>query len=101
MSGVGLEALKGVLRGEEEGSYESEVVAAAAAAAGLRVVRLKPSYARAHHFPFYVPAPAKGETPNGYAVAASKVLKTGLQSNLLRNFLDQMSQDNALPPQVL
>ena len=101
VSVFGLEALKGVLQGEEEASYESEVVAAAAAAAGLRVVRLKPSYAREHHFPFYVPAPAKGETPNGYAVAASKVLKTGLQSNLLRNFLDQMSQDNALPPQVL
>ena len=102
ISVFGLEALKGVLQGEEEASYESEAVAAAAAAAGLRVVRLKPSYAREHHFPFYVPAPAeKDQTPNGYAVAASKVLKTGLQSKLLRNFLDQMSQDKALPPQVL
>lgn len=101
VSVFGLEALKGVLQGEEEAAFESEAVAAAAAAAGLRVVRLKPSYARAHHFPFYVPAPEKDQTPNSYAVAASKVLKTGLQSSLLRNFLDQMSQEKALPPQVL
>lgn len=97
----GLDALKTLLQHEEVESYESEAVAAAAAAMGMQVARLKPSYARANHFPLYVPAPAPSKTANDYAVAASKVLKSGLKSLLLRNFEDRMSQEGALPPQVL
>lgn len=94
----GLEALKHLLEHEEKNSFESEAVAASAAAAGFNVVRLKPSYAREHHFPYYVPAPQKGHTPNDYAVAASKVLKSGLKSPLLLNFKDQMSQEGVATP---
>ncbi len=101
ISVFGLEALKGVLQAEEEVQSESEVIAAASAAAGMRVVRLKPSYAREHRFPFYVPAPAKDESANAYAVAASKVLKSGLNSLLLRHFMDRMSQEGAAPPMIL
>ena len=99
VSVFGLHELQLLLQQEEINAFESEAVAAGAAAQGFSVARLKPSYARAHHFPFYVPAPSGEKTPNGYAVAASKVLKAGLRSKLLRNFEDQMSQDGAaLPP---
>ena len=54
LSVFGLEALKKVLESEETVGYESEVIAASAAEKGLSVARLKPSYARAHHFPYYV-----------------------------------------------
>ncbi len=101
VSVFGLGALKEILQAEEKMAYESEAVAAACAAEGLQVVRLKPSYARTHHFPFYVPAPAKEKTANDYAVAASKVLQSGLNSLLLRNFVDRMSQEGAQLPQVL
>ncbi|MBR4355419.1 MAG: hypothetical protein IKP96_02440 [Elusimicrobiaceae bacterium] len=97
----GLEALKELLREEEKYSFESEAVAASAAAAGFHVVRLKPSYARANHFPYYVPAPEGNPSPNDYALAASKVLKSGLQSTLLLNFKDQMSQEGVSIPLVL
>lgn len=93
----GLEGLKQILEQEEKMRSESEVVAAASAAAGCRIVRLKPGYAREKRFPFYVPAP-EGDGPNGYAVAAHKVLKQGVQSLLLQNFLDQMSQEGASLP---
>ena len=101
VSVFGLEALQAILQQEEMNAFESEAVAAAAATQGFGVVRLKPSYARAHHFPYYVPAPTGKQTPNGYAVAASKVLKAGLKSKLLRNFEDQMSQETATLPPVL
>lgn len=101
VSVFGLEALKGVLEAEEKVSDESEAIAAASAALGLRVARLKPSYARENHFPFYVPAPAQDETANGYAIAASKVLGSGLKSALLRNFMDRMSEEGALSPLIL
>lgn len=97
----GLEMLKQILQEEEKKSFESEAVAAASAAAGFNVVRLKPSYAREHHFPYYVPAPAQKATPNAYAVAASKVLKAGLKSPLLLNFKDWMSQEGATLPLTL
>lgn len=97
----GLDNLKHLLQTEEKNSFESEAVAASAAAAGFGVVRLKPSYAREHHFPYYVPAPPKGHAPNDYAVAASKVLKAGLQSPLLLNFKDQMSQEGAATPLLI
>ena len=96
----GLEALKQILEKEEERTFESEAVAAAAATEGLSVIRLKPSYARVHQFPFYVPASAD-LTANGYAVSASKVLKKGLKSLLLRNFEDRMSEDGATAPPTL
>lgn len=101
LSVFGLEALKEVLQAEEKVTFESEAVAASAAAQGLGVVRLKPSYARQNHFPYYVPAPATGNAANDYAVAANKVLKTGLNSLLLRNFMDRMSEDGAVSPLIL
>ncbi len=101
VSVFGLEALKNILQKEETDLYESEAVAAAAADMGFQIVRLKPSYARANHFPFYVPAPKENNSANGYAVAASQVLQNGLNSLLLRNFVDHMSEEGALPPSVL
>ena len=101
VSVFGLEALKNILQAEDTSLFESEAIAAATAAQGFRVARLKPSYAREHHFPFYVPAPSKDETANEYAVAASKVLKSGLKSELLRNFMDRMSEEGANPPLIL
>lgn len=101
VSVFGLEALQAVLREEEKIGFESEAVAASAASLGLSVARLKPSYARQHHFPYYVPAPAQGHTANNYAVAACKVLKSGLASPLLRHFEDKMAEDGAEPPLVL
>lgn len=97
----GLEELQAVLQSAENLVAESEVIAAASAAEGFSVARLKPSYARQHHFPLYVPAPAQDKTPNGYAVAAAKVLKNGLNSPLLLHFKDQMSQSGALKPELL
>ena len=96
----GLEELQHLLHHEEEWTAESEVVAAASATQGFEVARLKPSYARANHFPLYVPA-AKGPTANDYAVAAAQVLKSGLNSTLLLNFKDKMSEDGAQPPVLL
>lgn len=101
VSVFGLEALKNILQEEEKNMFESEAVAASAAALGYSVARLKPSYARQHHFPFYVPAPAQDQTARGYAVAAAKVLKSGLASTLLRHFEDKMSEDGAEAPAVL
>ena len=101
ISVFGLEALKKILQEEENYSFESEAVAAACAAAGVSVARLKPSYAREHHFPYYVPAPQGTAGANDYAVCASRVLKTGLKSPLLLNFKDQMSQEGATTPLLL
>jgi hypothetical protein len=96
----GLEALKNILQEEEKIVFESEAVAASAAEHGFGVVRLKPSYARQHHFPYYVPA-AAGGTANDYAVAAAKVLKGGVQSPLLAHFKDKMSEEGAQSPLLL
>ena len=101
VSVFGLEELQHLLHHEEEWTAESEVVAATAATQGFGVARLKPSYAREHHFPLYVPAPATGSTANDYAVAAAKVLKSGLNSTLLLNFKDQMSVEGASSPVLL
>ena len=101
VSVFGLDALKTVLQEEEVCSFESEAVAASAASQGFGVVRLKPSYAREHHFPYYVPAPTSGASANDYAVAASKVLQSGLKSKLLRNFVDHMSQEGAQSPLIV
>lgn len=101
LSVFGLEALKNILQEEENYSFESEAVAACAAAEGFGVARLKPSYARKHHFPYYIPAPCGKATANDYAVAASKVLKSGLKSPLLVNFKDQMSQEGAATPLIV
>lgn len=102
VSVFGLEELQHLLRHEEQLTAESEVVAATAATQGFEVARLKPSYARHHHFPLYVPAPAvKNPTANDYAVAAAKVLKSGLNSTLLLNFKDRMSEPGAQTPTLL
>ena len=101
LSVFGLASLKNILQEEEAVSFESEAVAACAAAEGFGVVRLKPSYAREHHFPYYVPAPAGQVTPNAYAVGAGKVLRSGLKSPLLMNFKDQMSQEGASMPLII
>ena len=98
----GLEELQQLLHHEEEVAAESEVVAAASATQGFEIARLKPSYAREHHFPSYIPAPAvKNPTANDYAVVAAKVLKSGLNSTLLLNFKDQMSVEGQEPPVCL
>ena len=96
----GLDQLKECLHHAEEVTAESEVIAAAAAVEGFAVARLKPAYARLHHFPLYVPAPQGAATANDYAVAAARVLKTGLNSSLLLHFKDQMSQEKALKPEL-
>lgn len=101
VSVFGLEALKLVLQEEELRLFESEAVAAASAEQGFGVVRLKPSYAREHHFPYYVPAPVGGNDAQSYAVSASKVLQSGLKSKLLRNLVDQLSQEGADTPLTL
>ena len=101
ISVFGLEALKNILQEEEKNGFESEAIAAAAAVQGFSVARLKPSYARQHHFPLYVPAPAQGQSANDYAVTAVKVLQSGLASPLLRHFADKMSEDGAEAPTVL
>ncbi len=102
LSLFGLEELQHVLHHEQEHAAESEVIAASAAVLGLEVARLKPSYAREHHFPLYVPAPAvKNPTANDYAVVAAKVLKSGLTSPLLLHFKDVMAQEGSQPPVCL
>jgi len=101
LSVFGLESLKTILQQEEQIVFEAEAVAASAAEQGFGVGRLKPSYAREHHFPYYIPLPAKGTTPQDYAVAAAKVLRGGIKSKLLRNFADQMSQEGANIPLIL
>ena len=101
ISVFGLEELQHLLHHEDEITAESEVVAAAAATQGFEVARLKPSYSREHHFPLYIPAPAGGQTANDYAVAAAKVLKSGLNSTLLLHFKDKMSEPNAQAPVLL
>lgn len=102
LSVFGLEELQHLLHHEKELTEESEVVAAASATQGFEVARLKPSYARQHHFPLYVPAPvAKSPTANDYAVAAAKVLQSGLNSPLLLNFKDHMSVQGAKIPVLL
>jgi hypothetical protein len=102
LSIFGLEELQHLLHHEKQSTEESEVIAAAAATQGFEVARLKPSYARHHHFPLYVPAPVvKNPTANDYAVAAAKVLQSGLNSTLLLNFKDHMSVQGATPPTLL
>ena len=100
LSVFGLDELKDLLHHAEEMAAESEVVAAASAVAGFSVVRLKPSYAREHHFPLYVPILADVRTANDYAVAACKVLKNGLNSKLLLHFKDEMSREGANLPKL-
>ncbi|MBR5151800.1 MAG: hypothetical protein IKW71_03095 [Elusimicrobiaceae bacterium] len=98
----GLEELQHLLHHEEKLTAESEVIAAAAATQGFEVARLQPAYARQHHFPFYIPAPiANKPTANDYALAAAKVLKSGLNSTLLLNFKDHMSAPQAHLPVLL
>lgn len=94
----GLEELKHLLESEERNILESEAVAASSASAGFEVVRLKPSYARMHHFPYYIPALPHSKHPEDYALAAAKVLKSGLHSPLLLNLKDHMSQEEAVLP---
>ncbi len=96
----GLAELQQLLQHEDERTAESEVIAAASATQGFEIARLKPSYAREHHFPLYVPAP-KGTEANDYAVAAAQVLKSGLNSTLLLHFKDKMSEAGAQPPVLL
>ena len=97
----GLEELKHLLENEEQITLESQAVAAASASEGFEVARLKPSYARSHHFPYYIPAAPHANTPNDYAVAAAKVLKSGLHSTLLLNLKDHMSQEGAVLPLLI
>jgi len=101
ISVFGLEELKELIHQTEHATAESEVVAAACAAAGFGVCRLHPAYARKHHFPYYVPAPTNPADASSYAVAAAKVLKSGVSSPLLLQFKDDMSQENSSVPEMI
>ena len=96
----GLEELKGVVQKEQQRTDESEAIAAAAAALGLKVARLHPRWAREHDCPLYVAAGAD-DTASGYALAARKVLESGLQSPLLAHFAKVMEGGGAQAPEVL
>ena len=96
----GLEELKEVVLCEQQRTDESEAIAAAAAALGMKVVRLAPQWAREHESPLYVAAGAE-DTAGGYAAAARKVLKSGLKSPLLAHFAKIMEGDGAQAPEVL
>jgi len=101
ISVFGLEELKELLHQIEHLTAESEVVAAACAATGFGVCRLHPAYARKHHFPLYIPTPSNPTDANSYAVAAAKVLKSGVNSPLLLQFKDRMSQEGATVPEII
>ena len=95
----GLEGLKEVLEKEEQRNDESQVIAVAAAALGLKVVRLMPQWAREHNYPLYAAA-GEDETAKSFADSAGKVLKSGLQSPLLKHFAQEMRGDGAQAPKV-
>ncbi len=96
----GLEELKEVVLREQQRTDESEAIAAAAAALGMKVARLAPQWARQHHSPLYV-AVGGDETAGGYAAAARKVLQSGLKSPLLAHFAEIMEGEGASAPNVL
>lgn len=96
----GLEELKEVVEQEQQRTDESEAIAAAAAALGLKVARLKPEWARERGFPLYTAA-GTDETAASYAGSARKVLKSGLKSPLLKHFAEQMEGGGAQAPEVL
>lgn len=96
----GLEELKEVVEKEQQRTDESEAIAAAAAAQGLKVARLKPEWARERGFPLYTAAGAD-ETAKSFAGSARKVLKSGLKSPLLKHFAEVMEGDGAQAPEVL
>lgn len=96
----GLEELKEVVKKEQERTDESEAIAAAAAALGLKVARLRPGWARERGFPLYTAAGAD-ETAKSFAGSARKVLKSGLKSPLLKHFAEEMEGGGAKAPEVL
>jgi len=95
----GLEELKGVLEKEEQRNDESQVIAAAAAALGLKVARLVPEWARENNFPLYTAA-GVDETAKSFADSARKVLESGLKSPMLKHFAEVMQGDGAQAPKV-
>ena len=96
----GLEELKDVVQKEQQRTDESEAVAAASAALGLKVARLHPQWAREHESPLYVPAGTDG-TAQAFAVAARKVLEGGLKSPLLEHFAKLMEGGRGKAPDIL
>ena len=95
----GLEELKGVVSQEEQRTDESQAIAAAAAALGMKVARLDPQWARENNFPLYTAAGAD-ETAKSFAGSARKVLQEGLKSPLLKHFADVMQGEGAPAPKV-
>ncbi len=95
----GLDELKEVVQTEENRNDESQVIAAAAATLGMKIARLEPQWARKHNFPLYTAA-GTDETAKSFADSARKVLKSGLQSPLLKHFAEQMQGDGASAPKV-
>ena len=95
----GLEELKGVVQQEEDRMFESQAIAAAASALGMKVARLMPAWAREHNFPFFTAA-GTDETAKTFADSARKVLEEGLQSPLLKHFAEQMQGEGASAPKV-
>lgn len=87
-----LEELKVVLDKDVKLAEESEAVAAAGAAAGFKIVRLKPYYAKKNGYPLYVPG---GE--GGYLKAAQAVLEGGFCSLLLAKFAADLEKADFTP----
>lgn len=96
----GLQELKEVVETEQKRTDESEAIAAAAAALGMKIARLKPEWARERGFPLYTAAGAD-ETAVSYAGSARKVLESGLKSPLLKHFAEKMEGGGANAPEVL
>ncbi|MDD2773270.1 MAG: CpXC domain-containing protein [Elusimicrobiales bacterium] len=51
----GAEAVRGLLEAEQDMNDESDVIAAVAGEAGFKLKKMRPSYAREHSLPLYIP----------------------------------------------
>lgn len=95
----GLEELKQFLDAQQELVNESEVVAAAAASLGYKVVCLNPAYARERGYPLYVPAKA-GNDNKDFAASSAAVLKSGVKAKTLKKFADDLDK-KGITPEIL
>ncbi|WP_424244797.1 anaerobic selenocysteine-containing dehydrogenase [Elusimicrobium posterum] len=92
----GLHALKDILEQETIFVQESEVVAAASAACGMKLQTLKPAYARAHGYPMFVPVKG-GTDAASLAAAANAVIKEGVKSERLKKFAHDAEKGKIKP----
>ncbi len=89
----GLEELKAILDEDTYLTAESEVVAAASVAAGFKIARLNPAYAKKNGYPLYVPV----KDGQDFAVCAGEVLETGLNSARLKKFMEDVKNKGEKP----